>query len=332
MKAQLLGLGLLGLSGLGAGAAHGGGEPRLQWPVRCVVGASCVVQHYVDQDPGPGIRDFACGSTTYQDHSGIDIRLRTERQQAAGVDVLSAAAGRVLRVRDGVVDMSVRERGAAAVKGEECGNGLVIDHGQGLQTQYCHMRRGSLKVKPGDQVSALQPLGQVGLSGNTEFPHLHFTVRQGGKVVDPFNGGAVGATCGGGTSMWDPGLRAGLAYKASTVLNRGFTADTPTMARVEAGDLEDVRVGADTPMIVFVRSTGLKQGDSLSLTLTGPGGETLAASAPLVLDRNKAQQFMFVGRKARAGGWPAGVYTARFRVERAGAVALSDEFRQELRR
>ena len=46
----------------------------------------------------------------------------------------------------------------------------------------------AMAVKLGDTVVAGQRLGLVGLSGMTEFPHLHFEVAKGGAVVDPFLG------------------------------------------------------------------------------------------------------------------------------------------------
>jgi murein DD-endopeptidase MepM/ murein hydrolase activator NlpD len=76
-----------------------------------------------------------CGSRTYIDHDGTDFRLKTMAQQRRGVDVLAAAAGRVVGGRDEVPDISVRVRGALAVKGQECGNGVLIDHGGGWHTQ-----------------------------------------------------------------------------------------------------------------------------------------------------------------------------------------------------
>jgi murein DD-endopeptidase MepM/ murein hydrolase activator NlpD len=94
-----------------------------------------------------------------------------------------------------VEDISVKAKGKESVQGTECGNAVVIGHEGGLETQYCHMARGSVAVRPGDTVKAGQRIGRIGLSGLTEYPHLHFTVRLNGKVVDPFapeEGGACG--------------------------------------------------------------------------------------------------------------------------------------------
>ena len=59
---------------------------------------------------------------------------------------------------------------------------MLIDHGGGWRTQYCHMRQGSVRVRKGDRVRDRQRLGTIGLSGKTEFPHLHLSVRFRGKV------------------------------------------------------------------------------------------------------------------------------------------------------
>ncbi len=126
-------------------------------------------------------------------------------RSAPGVDVLAAAPGRVLRMRDGVPDISARDRRAPAVEGTECGNGLIVAHGGGWETQYCHLAKGSIAVQPGEMVGAGQRLGRVGMSGLAEFPHLHFTLRRNGKIVDPFAPQAAPGTCGDSapSSLWD---------------------------------------------------------------------------------------------------------------------------------
>lgn len=54
------------------------------------------------------------------------------------------------------------------------GNHVVIDHGDGTFSAYAHLKRGSVAVRPGDRVGAGQKIGQVGNSGNSSEPHLHF--------------------------------------------------------------------------------------------------------------------------------------------------------------
>lgn len=297
--------------------------PRLALPIACVPGRTCEIQNYVDRDPGPGAKDYRCGSRTYQAHSGLDIRLPDMAVQKAGVNVLAAADGKVLRVRDGVADISVKDRDAVAVKDQECGNGLVIEHAGGLSTQYCHMAKGSLEVRPGEMVKAGAPLGRVGLSGNTEYPHLHMTVRRDNVVIDPFapEAGAGPNTCGSGENLWRPDARAVLAYKDRVVLNTGFTTGALTMAQLEAGGLTPASPAAPA-LVVYVRALGLQAQDVQSLTLLDPTGKVLAASANEPLPRDQAQRLLFVGKPRPAAGWSRGRYRAAYTVKHAGRVVL----------
>src|SRR3954471_1267679 len=121
-------------------------ELQFRLPVACEIGRSCEVQHYVDRDLAGGSKDYQCGTLTYDGHDGTDFRVPDLAAQRAGVDVVAAARGRVLRIRDGVADISVRELGRERVEGTECGNGVVIAHEGGFETQYCHLAKGSLAV------------------------------------------------------------------------------------------------------------------------------------------------------------------------------------------
>ena len=72
------------------------------------------------------------------------------------------------------------------------GNHVVIDHG-GEFSFLAHLRQGSVSVKAGDRVSAGQPLGRCGNSGNTTMPHLHYHLQttavfaQGAGLPAQFN-------------------------------------------------------------------------------------------------------------------------------------------------
>lgn len=294
-------------------------------PIACVVGQTCQVQNYVDRDDGTLAADYVCGTRTYDAHSGVDFRLTDMRAQQAGVAVLAAADGVVVRVRDGVPDVSVTLRGLAAVSEQECGNGVVIDHGEGLSTQSCHMANGSIRVRPGEAVVAGQAIGNVGLSGQSEYPHLHFTVRRGQTVVDPFAPGTAAGSCVAGTSLWGAEAAAALAYRERVVLNAGFTDSAVTMEAIEAGSLP-VPTATAGALVAYVRALGLKAGDVERLRVSGPGGEVVVDTTGSVVPRPQAQRMIFGGKRNRGQRWTSGDYTATYSIESGGRTVLEHRF------
>lgn len=63
------------------------------------------------------------------------------------------------------------------------GNRLVIEHGNGFETWYCHLARNYVAV--GVQVSGGQRIAEMGSTGNVVGKHLHFEVRLNGVAVNP---------------------------------------------------------------------------------------------------------------------------------------------------
>jgi hypothetical protein len=302
-------------------------EPfRLRLPLACELDRTCFVQHYVDHDTSQGARDYTCGSRTYDKHDGTDFRVATRAMAArkSGM-VLATAAGHVLRTRNDVPDVLLNEAGRAAVAGRECGNGIVVAHADGYETQYCHLAQGSVRVVPGERVTAGQPIGQVGLSGATEFPHLHFTLRHEGKVIDPFAPALAPGECriaaAAPDGLWEKPIQAALAYKAGAVLSAGFADGPVTQADVE---MEALRAVGPTSkaMVAFVSVIGLDPGDVQRLTLTSPDGRVLAENNAPPLVRSRAESLLFTGIKRPPDSWPSGTYTATFQVLRAGTVAV----------
>ncbi len=94
-------------------------------------------------------------------HSGIDMAGKR------GSDIISVAAG--------VVTWA----------GDRYGYGLLVEvnHGNGYVTRYAHNQ--AAKVKVGDVVSRSQVLAEMGSSGRSTGPHVHFEVIKNGKNVDP---------------------------------------------------------------------------------------------------------------------------------------------------
>ena len=313
------------LAGASVAAA---GEIRFAKPIDCVLGETCMVQNYVDHDPGPGAKDLLCGPRTYDRHAGTDIRVPTLEAMRNGVAVLAAAPGRVRRIRDDMADISFREIGDPAIEGRWCGNAAIVDHGGGWQTIYCHMRRGSVVVRPGQQVSTGQKLGLVGLSGQTEFPHVHFEVRHRGALVDPYVGPSAGRTgvgpCGGPHApMWRNPVTDGLVYASAAVIGAGFTDVVPTTELLEAGEHLRDALRPDAPSLVFwVRVAGVVPGDEQTLHVVRPDGKVLVRVRPKNVDRPKALAMNYVGKRRRGADWPTGIYKGEYRLMRDGRLLL----------
>lgn len=290
---------------------------RFDLPLVCPADTGCVVRSFVDHDPGPEAKDWRCGRLTYDGHKGTDIRVPDGRAMADGIQVLAAAPGKVLRLRDGMDDVSIRFGGSDAVRNREAGNSVIIDHGGGWETQYGHLRKGSIVVKPGDSVTAGQPIALMGLSGNTEFTHLHFEVRRNGEPVDPFSGAAMAAGCDiGGAPLLAESALAALAYREEAPFDAGFAVEPADTWKARAGGYAKTNLTQDSPALVFwVDVLGHRAGDKQTMRLVGPNGSVLAESADIA-DETKVQWFQFVGIKRPDQGWPAGRYVGEYRLMR----------------
>ncbi len=287
-------------------------------PIDCDLGETCHIQNYVDRDPGPGAADFTCGPLTYDGHKGTDFALPSLSEMRAGVDVIAAAPGTVLALRDGMPDIAANDPAAPDLGGRDCGNGVLIDHGGGWQTQYCHMKRGSIAVTKGQRVTKGAVLGKVGLSGRTEFPHAHLSVRQDGAILDPFAPAPGPVSCDGrtgGTPLWeDP-----LTYRAGGLISVGITTSIPEYDRLKEGLSTPEALPVDAPaLVVWGYAFGGQSGDRVILTLNGPDGQILNHAA--TLDRNQAQFFRAAGKRCCGGPaqWRTGIYSGAVVLMRAG--------------
>jgi murein DD-endopeptidase MepM/ murein hydrolase activator NlpD len=329
---------LLGLCLASAIPATADDRPQLSLPLACEPHKTCFIQNYVDNDPGAGVRDFSCGGATYEGHTGVDFRVLSAASAVAGVSVLASADGVAKGMRDGVTDIFARENTSGDIKGHECGNGVVIDHGGGWETQYCHMKKGSVGVTSGQGVKRGQRLGDVGFSGMADFAHVHLSVRHNGKAVDPFLPDAIEGTCqkdsqrdAKSAGLWTADAAAAFPYKAGEILSAGF-ADAPV--NLDAMEKDNTLVAALTAtspaLLVYGRFINLLSGDKIHFVVKGPAG-ILIENVSQPLPRNKATYIAYSGKKRSDASWPAGKYDGKVEVMRDGVAVISADTQLELK-
>ena len=136
----------------------------------CLVGCRTVPEAPVD--PMPSIWPVAAPGRTISSpfgprnggfHKGIDIAA------PKGTTVTATAPGRVVY--------------AGRDWGSGYGRIVKIDHGNGYETWYAHLKRA--KVRRGKRVERGQRIGTVGESGRADGPHVHYEVRKEGQPVNP---------------------------------------------------------------------------------------------------------------------------------------------------
>ena len=96
-------------------------------------------------------------------HSGVDLRADE------GTPILASNSGAVVLVDDLFFS----------------GKSVVLDHGQGIFSMYFHLSE--ILAREGEKISKGDVLGQVGSTGRSTGPHLHWGIRIHGSKVDPFS-------------------------------------------------------------------------------------------------------------------------------------------------
>jgi len=92
-----------------------------------------------------------------------------------GIDIAAGFGTTINAVLDGTVIYAAWQEGY--------GNVIKIDHGHGIETTYAHCS--AFAVKKDEVVKCGEKIGEVGSTGNSTGPHLHFEVRENGEPKDP---------------------------------------------------------------------------------------------------------------------------------------------------
>ncbi len=293
----------------------------LRLPVACTPGKDCWVLNYPDAGPDgdDNALDPACGARTYEGHKGTDIAIADRAAMDRGVDVLAAHDGTIMRARDGEDDhFPITKEQLDKIKADkkECGNAVLIDHGDGWQTMYCHMRRGSIAVKPQQKIRAGEKIGLVGASGMTQFPHIHIGVIHKADVIDPFTGRKLSDDCGGkSASLFAKSAQ--VIYEPLAFMKAGFDVAPTSLESLDEGKAPRDAIAADAPALVFYTvMLGTRKGDKISLKIESPDGG-IFSERNITEDKTVARRMLFVGRKIpKDTPLSSGVYTGKVDVLR----------------
>ncbi|HET7502476.1 MAG TPA: M23 family metallopeptidase [Kofleriaceae bacterium] len=134
----------------------------------------------------PDLTVLSTEPVAHTESSGFGWRddpIRHTRSFHSGTDFRGDPGTPVVAAGDGVVTFCGRLGGY--------GNVIDIDHGGGVITRYAHLRR--IETRKDAAIMAGETIGQVGSTGRTTGPHLHFEVRLDGAPVSPILAMSVAA-------------------------------------------------------------------------------------------------------------------------------------------
>jgi len=299
--------------------------PEMVLPIECELGWNCWIGNYVDHDRTKKAKDYACGNQTYNGHKGTDFIIRNYRDMQAGVIVRAASDGTIVGTRDNMKDIDYRKLPKEKIDKKKCGNGVRIDHGKGWVTQYCHMRKNSVRVKKGDLVKQGDIIGFVGHSGLAAFPHLHFQVeyipkgstKRQGSVVDPFVGIARKDKCEvSKNALWPESVMDDLSYRRIDIFDMGFSTTKPKYDGLVQGLYDDETLSVRSPrLFLWGRFLHVKKGDEITYVINGPGGSEIL-NYTSTIEKDQAYRTLHAGLRRPALNWDEGTYHGHIKLVR----------------
>lgn len=300
------------------------------FPVACTLGDNCWIINYFDTDPSQGVADFKCGHRSYDGHKGVDFAVASETQMNEGVNVLAAQDGIVMGARDGMDDLPKTDEDKKRInqQNKDCGNGVRLQHDNGYVTQYCHMKRGSINVQSGQFVKAGDVIGQVGQSGFTSFPHVHFSIEKDGQHIDPYTALPAGEGCNLKAShLWDSTNQALLSYTPASIFNGGLTTKAPDFNLIrKLGHTPAGPLRTSTKALYFwVALFGARDKDTLILEIKSPDGEVLNKST-IAFPRDRALEYMGLRHRSNGIEYRKGAYTGHAKLIRDNKLIAQQSF------
>ena len=296
-----------------------------QWPLRMASNyegySYYEITNYVDQNATSisndnttrnplEIDDWNCGKRTYDGHRGWDISLYPFwwfMQDGNFAEVIAAAPGEVISV----IETNLEQCDCV---GSDPNNAITVEHADGSQSRYFHIKTNSAVVNVGDIVQTGDLLAYVGSVGCSSNPHLHFEVRDiNNNVIEPA-GGSCNNMMNGTTDWWGMSF----SYWEPQILRLHSHSTTPTTAFCRSGEATNFRTNFSLNSSAYLTATfrDIQQNDTYTAYLYRPDG-TLRYSNASTYTSASASRFLrtydAVTTYDQAGTW-------RFAVSYRGKV------------
>lgn len=263
-------------------------------PIEGSYGVDYIIVNYPDWHLTEGtvlvedgfLRDHQCGTKTYDGHQGTDYVIRSFPQMDSGVNVLAIQDGEIVHVTEDLFD---RETTGDVSLG--LGNYVGIYHSSSnTYSYYAHLKKNSVPVSVGEIVVAGQVIGEVGSSGNSTDPHLHFELWEPGvpsdPTIDPW-----GTPCDTGIDLWETTIPYDTSYSIWEfgLVNYDTVANFLPASWYPLKERMDLKSGftTDDPFFTFwALHYGLKIGDQLRIDWHDPNGDLYASEITDFVDQD----------------------------------------------
>ncbi|MCF6342506.1 MAG: M23 family metallopeptidase [Bacteroidales bacterium] len=235
-------------------------NPIFVQPIEGVYGEDFIIVNYVDWS-FDSIMDHQCGSKTYDGHQGTDFLISGFPQMDAGVNVQAVDSGVVVFLHDGEPDRNTDGDPELGF-----GNYVAIKHPDKHFSYYAHLKKNSIIVAVGEAVVPGQNIAEVGSSGNSTDPHVHFELWYDSLfLVDPFAG-----PCGNAYNYWIDSLPYDTTFN---IWEYGLTDYVTPIDSLRERPKPRIRFSTHDSIITFwTLQYGLKAGDSSRIEWLSPDG------------------------------------------------------------
>ncbi len=288
---------------------------ELEFPVSCRLEENCRVVNYPDLNPTKDIKDYKNRKITYDGNKGTDIAVQSFMDLKNGVAILAAQDGKVIFVRNTIEDnypFGLRDNDKDT---PFCGNFVLIEHNNGWKTAYCHLKKDSITVKPGDFTPQGKQIGEMGLSGQTGFPHLYFAVLHHKSYFDPFSGQELT-----GKSekkeykpFWSVSAAEKLKYRDVIITNTGISIEDPTLYSIRQGKYEKIEIMNEEPEIfIWVHGFHFKKNDLIKITLQNPDQKIILDDFTRI-NSDQMEGLISFKKPKEDKTWLPGVYTGKIK-------------------